>query len=94
MNPSTTEEIMKAVLTADTDRRARALKVLETGEADGLPEPLMTASQLCQRLQVSRATIWRWKLPCIRKGGVRRYRWSDVLDALGKTKTGTAGKGK
>ena len=78
------ETILKAVLNADTERRAQALKVLEGGEADGLPEPLLTATQVCERLQISRATLWRWRLPCIRKGGVRRYRWPVVLDALDK----------
>jgi predicted DNA-binding transcriptional regulator AlpA len=80
------ETILKAVLTADGDRRARALKVLETGTADALPEPLLTTNQVCERLQVSRATLWRWRLPCVRRGGVRRYRWPDVLTALEKAK--------
>jgi len=77
---------MRAILNADTERRAQALKVLEGGESDGLPEPLLTATQVCERLQISRATLWRWRLPCIRKGGVRRYRWPDVLEALESTK--------
>ena len=80
-----TETILKAVLTADGERRARALKVLETGTADTLPEPLLTIRQVCERLQVSRATLWRWDLPCVRRGGVRRYRWGDVLTAMDKT---------
>jgi predicted DNA-binding transcriptional regulator AlpA len=80
------ETILKAVLNADTERRAQALKVLEGGEANGLPEPLLTTTQVCERLQISRATLWRWRLPCIRKGGVRRYRWPDVLEALESTK--------
>lgn len=79
------ETILKAVLTADGDRRARALKVLETGTTDALPEPLLTTNQVCERLQVSRATVWRWRLLCIRRGGVRRYRWGDVLTAIEKT---------
>jgi hypothetical protein len=86
------ETILKAVLTADGDRRARALKVLETGTADAIPEPLLTTNQVCERLQVSRATLWRWRLPCIRRGGVRRYRWPDVLTALEKGKTETTAK--
>ncbi len=84
------ETILKAVLTADGDRRARALKVLETGTADALPEPLLTTNQLCERLQVSRATLWRWRLPCVRRGGVRRYRWPEVMTALEKTKAADA----
>lgn len=75
---------MKAVLTADEDRRARALKILETGAADAPPEPLLTTVQLCNRLQVSRATLWRWRLPCVHRGGVRRYRWPEVLAAIEK----------
>lgn len=81
-----TETLMKAVLTADGDRRARALKVLETGADDALPEPLLTTNQVCARLQISRATLWRWRLPCVRRGGVRRYRWPDLMTALEKTK--------
>lgn len=77
-----TESLMKAVLTADDDRRARALKVLETGIADAPPEPLLTPRQLCERLRISRATLWRWRLPGIRRGGVLRYRWPEVLAAL------------
>lgn len=80
------ETILKAVLNADGDRRARALKLLESGTADALPEPLLTTNQVCERLQVSRATVWRWRLPCIRRGGVRRYRWPDVLAALEQVK--------
>lgn len=80
-----TEALMKAVLSADADSRNRALKALEGGAADALPDPLLTISQLCQRLQVSRATLWRWRLPCIGRGGVRRYRWSEVLAAIGKS---------
>jgi hypothetical protein len=80
----TTEQVMRAILNADTERRTQALKVLEGGELDRLPEPLLTATQVCERLQISRATLWRWRLPCIRKGGVRRYRWPAVLDTLDK----------
>lgn len=80
------ETILKAVLNADGDRRARALKVLETGATDALPEPLLTPRQLCERLRISRATLWRWRLPGIRRGGVLRYRWPEVLDALERFK--------
>ena len=88
-----TEALMKAVLTADGDRRARALQVLETGKSDPLPDPLLTTNQLCQRLQVSRATLWRWRLPCIHRGGVRRYQWGDVLAAIDKNPDQPAPKG-
>jgi predicted DNA-binding transcriptional regulator AlpA len=84
---------MKAVLTADGDRRARALQVLETGKSDTLPDPLLTINQLCQRLQVSRATLWRWRLPCIRRGGVRRYQWGEVLAAIEKNPDKPGAKG-
>jgi len=84
------ETILKAVLNADGDRRARALKVLETGTADALPEKLLTINQLCARLQVSRATLWRWHLPCVHRGGVRRYRWPDVMAALEQANPGNA----
>ena len=87
-----TDTILKAVLSADGDRRARALKVLETGTADTLPEPLLTTTQVCQRLQIHRATLWRWKLPCVRRGGVRRYRWGEVIGAIEKG-TDKAGEG-
>ena len=79
-----TESLMKAVLTAGEDRRARALQILETGIAEAPPEPLLTPRQLCERLRISRATLWRWRLPGIRRGGVLRYRWPEVLDALEK----------
>ena len=78
------ETILKAVLNADGTRRARALKILETGAADAPPEPLLTTVQLCNRLQVSRATLWRWRLPCVHRGGVRRYHWPEVLAAIEK----------
>lgn len=81
-----TESLMKAVLTADGERRARALQILETGIADAPPEPLLTPRQLCERLRISRATLWRWKLPGIRRGGVLRYRWPEILDALERFK--------
>jgi predicted DNA-binding transcriptional regulator AlpA len=84
------ETILKAVLTADGDRCARALKVLETGTVDAIPEPLLTTNQVCERLQVSRATLWRWRFPCVRRGGVRRYRWHEVMTALEKTKAADA----
>ena len=86
------ETILKAVLNADGDRRARALKVLETGTADALPEPLLTTNQVCTRLQISRATLWRWRLPCVRRGGVRRYRWPDVMTALDRVKPDATAK--
>ena len=78
----TTEKVMRAILNADTERRAQALKVLEGGEPGTLPEPLLTATQVCERLQISRATLWRWRLPSISRGGVRRYCWPAVLHAL------------
>ncbi|MCX6874399.1 MAG: helix-turn-helix domain-containing protein [Verrucomicrobia bacterium] len=46
---------------------------------------MLTTNQLCERLQVSRATLWRWRLPCIHRGGVRRYQWGNVLAAIAQT---------
>ena len=83
-----TDTLIKAVLTADEDRRARALKVLESGIAEAPPEPLLTPRQLCERLRISRATLWRWRLPGIRRGGVLRYCWPEVLAALEKANEG------
>lgn len=80
------ETILKAVLNADGTRRAHALKILETGISDAPPEPLLTPRQLCERLRISRATLWRWKLPGIRRGGVLRYRWPEVLATLERFK--------
>lgn len=87
---SDTDTILKAVLTANEDRRARALQILETGIAEAPPEPLLTPRQLCERLRISRATLWRWRLPGIRRGGVLRYRWPEVLAALEASKPAPA----
>ncbi len=55
-----------------------------------LPEPeqeYLNTNEASEYLKVSRSTLLRWKddyLPCIKKGGVLRFRKSDLDNALKK----------
>lgn len=58
-------------------------------------ETMLTVRQVCERLQVSDQTVWRWiksgKLPALSLGGKAGYRISpDDLDRFLETRVGKA----
>jgi len=63
-----------------------AVAALERGpveeHVDAEVTPLLTPKKLCERLQISDTTLWRLKLPYVRVGRRKRYRWSDVRSCL------------
>lgn len=83
------EEIMTAAMVAPTDLKAQALRVLRgqarvAEPASTLPasEPLLTLSELAERIKLSPCTLWRWKVPGHEFGGRRRYRLAEVTAYL------------
>ena len=58
-------------------------------------ETMLTVRQVCERLQVSDQTVWRWiksgKLPALNLGGKAGYRIRpDDLDRFLETRVGKA----
>lgn len=50
-----------------------------------MQDKLLTTDELCERLQVGRTTVWRWRkegLPCIKYGNSVRFDWEEVLKWL------------
>ena len=47
------------------------------------PEEYLTTTQVCERLQISRPTLWAWERKGLvnfhRVGNLKRYRLSDIL---------------
>jgi hypothetical protein len=83
---SLTNEILQALVTADDDRKAAALRILR-GDAPEppapRPEPLLTLKDLSRELNLHPATVWRWRVPCRRLGSRPRYRMSEVEAYIG-----------
>ena len=38
-----------------------------------MPEPVLTAQEICSWLGISPTTVWRWKLPHVRVCGLRGF---------------------
>jgi excisionase family DNA binding protein len=79
------EELMHAALVAAPNRRDDALAVLRgqlaaIDPAKTVPprEPYLTLREVGQRLGISSATLWRWRVPGHSLGGRRRFRLSEV----------------
>ena len=82
---SLTNEILQALVTADDDRKAAALRILRgehVSTPPSAPEPLLTLAALGRILNLHPATIWRWKVPAHRFGSRPRYRLSEVQTYL------------
>ena len=50
-----------------------------------MPEGLLTTAELCERLQVGRTTVWRWRkegMPFIKYGNSVRFDWTEVITWL------------
>jgi excisionase family DNA binding protein len=59
---------------------------IQPKQVEAIPEEIyMNTLEACAYLKVSRSTVLRWKddyLPCIKKGGVLRFRKSDLEKVL------------
>lgn len=83
-----TGELLTAILTAPSERKQAALRLLK-GEAPApLPtariiEPFVTLKECGRRLGVSACSLWRWQAPGHELGGRRRFRVSEVETYLG-----------
>ncbi len=85
------EDLMRAALTADEDRKAVALRALR-GEVTVAPEPVetvratepfLTQRECARLLGFSACSLWRWQVPEYELGGRPRYRLSEVELYLG-----------
>lgn len=77
-------DLVALALEAPEERIEQAIRVLR-GEVPTTPsivEPLLTAVQVSKQLNISRVTIYRWKLPSHQLGGKPRFRMSEVLKYL------------
>lgn len=70
------EEIVQAAITAPSERREAALRILR-GE---LPkaEPYLTLRELSRRLGFGITTLRRWRVPGHGVSGAKRYRLGEV----------------
>lgn len=78
---SLTNEVLQALVAADDDRKAAALRILRGENVPAPappPEPLLTLADLGKALRIHPATLWRWRVPGRRLGMRRRYRISEV----------------
>ena len=76
--------LVALALEAPQERIEQAIRVLrgEGAEKSAPIEPLLTAVDVCKQLNVSRVTLYRWKLPSHQLGGKPRFRMSEVLKYL------------
>ena len=88
MSRENNAEIIRGVLGPmgyDAERISEALRALE-GEVsppDDVPEEqLLTPTQVCRRLNISRSTLVRGDYPFLRVGVQRRYSWREVRSHL------------
>lgn len=51
-----------------------------------MDDKLLTEAELCEWLQITRATAWRWRrregMPCLKHGATVRYDKAEVSDWL------------
>ena len=47
-------------------------------------ETLLTPKELCEKLKINRATLWRMRPPFIGVGRRKRFLWSEVMRSLGR----------
>lgn len=83
------EDLMQAALTAPSERKEEALRVLrgqvrglDTSHAPFVTEPYLSLREVGRRLGISACTLWRWQVPGHDLGGRRRFRASEVLAYL------------
>ena len=81
-----TIEAAKACLRAagyDEERIGRAIQVLDGSEEDcPSMEQMLTAEEVCEWLDISTSTLWRYGIPHVKLGGLRRYYPADVKQYL------------
>ena len=70
------EEIIQAAMSAPSERREQALRLLQ-GKLPK-PEPYLTLRELSRKTGFGVTTLRRWRIPGHDLGGVIRYQLSDV----------------
>lgn len=78
------EDIVQAAMTAPSDRREAALRLLR-GEPSRT-EPYLTLAELSEHLGYSTRTLLRWQVPSHQHGGKPRYRLAEVEGYFGTEK--------
>lgn len=70
----------------DDDAIDRAFCVLQERDrcADVASDNLLSAREVYDWLGISLSTLWRWKIPHIRVGGLRRFYHSDIEKFLNR----------
>jgi len=81
---STIPALVAAAIQAAPERVEQAIRVLQGEAPNKAPpvEPLLTATQVSQQLNISRMSLHRWNLPSIPMAGKKRFRMSTVLRYL------------
>ncbi|MEI7900793.1 MAG: hypothetical protein WCK89_11105 [bacterium] len=87
---STNVEVVRSTLAAmgfaseRVEAAVAALSGNQEKEVSGVgDEPLLTPTELRERMKISMTSLWRMKgLPVIRVGGRKRYLWSEVRSHL------------
>lgn len=75
------EDLVKAALSASTERRDAALRILSGQLAKS--EPYLTLRGLARATGFGVTTLRRWKVPSHAIGGARRYKLSEVQEYFG-----------
>ena len=47
-------------------------------EGDPVPDEMLSARDVCGLIGISLSTLWRWEIPHVRVGGLRRFYRSDI----------------
>ena len=80
--PDANLEAAKTLLRAagyEDDAIESAFVVLCNGADEAAPaDEMLSAREVCDLIGISLSTLWRWGIPHVRVGGLRRFYRSDV----------------
>ena len=53
-------------------------------EVASVPDEMLSAREVCELIGISLSTLWRWEIPHVRVGGLRRFYRSDIEKFLNR----------